>query len=159
MLTHILASNLRMVPVSSGLVKLINLWAIWTERRWRHKHSQWNHKWKLEIDQYIIRLGIAEWRTFSWGNWTLCNHSWAIHLIGAVLIDAMEMNWCCLVLQAVFNVDNHSISEIGVDRRAWPLPIDADSGTHITIWWHRNPIHLPIVSYRFCRHCQHLQNK
>ena len=67
------------------------------------------------VDKYSSRL-----------NWTLGHHRWSVGIGRIDLVDTMEMEGSALIHKIVRQSDNNCITHIGSDRRAWPLPIDAD---------------------------------
>jgi hypothetical protein len=86
------------------------------------------------IDKYSARLN----RTLGYHRWSVC--------IGRVdLMKTMEMQGSALVHKIISQSDNDCIAQIGRDRRAWPLPIDANEWSRISIGGSLYPANAPSV--------------
>lgn len=65
------------------------------------------------------------------GDGALNHTSRAIHVCASVHVEAMEMQRCGLITQAVVGVDDDPITNIDLDKRDGPLAVDSNNCTLI----------------------------
>ena len=78
----------------------------------------WRDWWATDCEFICI--------TASGRNAALGDSNGAVHSVGALLEKTMPMKTGRLVAQLVVDVDNDRVTNIGLERRTWPLPIDTD---------------------------------
>lgn len=62
-------------------------------------------------------------------NWALGNASRAIHVVGAVLEQAVKVQRGALVAELVVDVDDEAVAHVDLETRNGPLAVDANDGT------------------------------
>lgn len=65
------------------------------------------------------------------------------------------MDPCGLVAEAIVNIDNEVVANIGIDLRAGPLSVDADHRPRITIRCSNDPRYIPIQVHVFAHSLLH----
>jgi hypothetical protein len=84
------------------------------------------------VDKHSTRLN----RTLGYHRWSVC--------IGRVdLVKTMEMQGSALVRKIVSQSDNDCVAQIDRDRRAWPLPINANERSRISVGGGLYPANAP----------------
>ena len=102
--------------------------------------------------------------TLAWRNGTLANHSSTVLKRGVALVQTVEMQSCSFIAEVVDEIDLDGVTNISSDGWQWPLAIDADEGTGVTIRSSINPSQVPVVRPRnrfrvrsgccFCASCR-----
>ena len=92
---------------------------------------------RLVYYEFVYKYSTRLNRTLGYHRWSVC--------IGRVdLVNTMEMQGSALVHKIVSQSDNDCISQINRDRRAWPLPIDANEWSRISVGGGLYPTDTPI---------------
>lgn len=106
----VLSICVRVVPVSARLLDLktrVSLAKYWAD-------------WKVNsYFKVVCKLGARR-------NGTLRYARWAVHVVGAIHEQAMEMQRCRLVTKLVVNVNDDSVAEVHVNCWDRPLAIDTN---------------------------------
>ena len=85
-----------------------------------------------------------------WWYRALGNTARPVHFRSLNLVDAMEMETAGLVPQVVCKVDHHCVPHRCLNLWAWPLIVDADNWSPITIWTRPHPGGSPVVGDGGC---------
>lgn len=89
----------------------------------------------------------------TWGNTTLSHARGTIHVVGAVLKEAVKVNACALIAQHVVHICNDPVALGQVEYRQRPSSIDAHNWTlRCTIRIRRDPGNVPVKS-NGCSRC------
>ena len=116
----------------------------------------------LPIRSWLLNGKVVR-KARAWRDATLCNANWAIHLVGTVLEETMEVDARALVSKLrcistsnkasgslvsshlVVYVGNDSVTFGEIEQRKWPLPVDPHDGTlSHSIWVCSYPSNVPI---------------
>lgn len=82
------------------------------------------------------------------GDWTLGDHYGSIHMIGTILVDAVEVQAGGLVPEGILYIDDNAIALGGYNGGDGPLPVDPyDRPCLETIWVGIDPGYIEIISY------------
>ena len=98
----------------------------------------------------VLVHGEVVGKRLPWEDGTLGGHRRAVHVVRAVLVQAMPVDRGVLVAQSIVHVHDQTISLLNLDNRQRPLSIDANDLAIVqAIWVRSGPCHVPVVSDGF----------